>query len=49
MPSQRSPPYPFTTLDPNLGVAAVDDETTVVLADIPGLVEGAARGGGAGA
>jgi GTPase len=40
--------YPFTTLDPNLGVANVDDETTVVLADIPGLVEGAAEGVGLG-
>ena len=40
--------YPFTTLDPNLGVAVVDDETTVVLADIPGLVEGAAEGVGLG-
>ena len=40
--------YPFTTLDPNLGVANLDDETTVVLADIPGLVEGAAQGVGLG-
>jgi GTP-binding protein len=40
--------YPFTTLDPNLGVANVDDETTVVLADIPGLVEGASQGVGLG-
>ena len=40
--------YPFTTLDPNLGVANVDDETTVVLADIPGLVEGASTGVGLG-
>jgi GTP-binding protein len=41
-------PYPFTTIEPNLGVAQVDDETTVVLADIPGLVEGAAHGVGLG-
>lgn len=40
--------YPFTTLEPNLGVAQVDNEATVVLADIPGLVEGVAHGAGLG-
>ena len=40
--------YPFTTLQPNLGVADLGDERQLIIADIPGLIEGAADGAGLG-
>lgn len=41
-------PYPFTTIIPNLGVLRVDDDNDIIIADIPGIIEGASEGLGLG-
>lgn len=41
-------PYPFTTIIPNLGVLRIDDESDIIIADIPGIIEGASEGVGLG-
>lgn len=44
----RIAPYPFTTKIPNLGVLRVDNERDIIIADIPGIIEGASEGAGLG-
>jgi len=48
MARPRVDSYPFTTIFPNLGVMSFDDERTLIIADIPGLIEGASQGRGLG-
>jgi GTP-binding protein len=48
MARPRVDSYPFTTIFPNLGVMYFDDESSLIIADIPGLIEGASQGRGLG-
>jgi len=48
MARPRVDSYPFTTIFPNLGVMSFDDESALIIADIPGLIEGASQGRGLG-
>ena len=48
MARPRVDSYPFTTIFPNLGVISFDDESSLIIADIPGLIEGASQGRGLG-
>jgi GTP-binding protein len=41
-------PYPFTTIEPQLGVLQVEDHRPIIIADIPGIIEGASKGVGLG-